>query len=573
MLKKLKYIVAGIVIAGVLASGTTYAQMGGGISTPSFFKKVGNAIVMIKDYSIGSSSDRISKVWTDDLDAVLLTISGVASGDIDMDGNDIVNIGHGFFEDGTDSDPSITFTDDTDTGFYRSANNQFRAIAGGNFSALFSGNIMQVNNILAQTGYHLNLMGNDGDGATAVGIEIGNNQELVTAGGKLVSFQNDDVEKAYVDYLGSFNAGAGTNNLPAYSFVGDPNTGLYSPTGNQIAFSLGGSQKAKLTASGFQVDTILPTISVPMTVRGLDADGATAIGVILNASTVFTTLGAKLVSFQNNEVEKSYIDKDGQLIVGGSSYVKSSGVYGVSSYSGSGGFKNVTASLSTSIQGRIADGAGIPGVTINNSAVLATAGDKILSIQNEGVEKAYVDYLGGGYFGSDTTVSGTLQVADGTVTVPSISFSDDVGTGICSPSNNTMSFSLGGSAFGGLTSSGWFGNAIQPVSSVGTQSFQVNGRWGDSASAVSVVIGNWADTAYTMPGAKILSLENGGVEKAYIDYLGGATFGVGNTSTTTVSIGATSGIACLKMQDTDGAGFTYITSLNGVLTASTDSCE
>jgi hypothetical protein len=47
---------------------------------------------------------------------------------------------------------------------------------------------------------------------------------------------------------------------------------------------------------------------------------------------------------------------------------------------------------------------------------------------------------------------------------------------------------------------------------------------------------------------------------------------VSGSGTSTFSLGDTSQPGCIPMQDTDGAGITYITSLNGVLTASTDSC-
>jgi len=47
---------------------------------------------------------------------------------------------------------------------------------------------------------------------------------------------------------------------------------------------------------------------------------------------------------------------------------------------------------------------------------------------------------------------------------------------------------------------------------------------------------------------------------------------VSGSGTSTFAIGDTSQPGCIPMQDTDGAGITYITVLDGVLTASTDSC-
>ncbi len=48
--------------------------------------------------------------------------------------------------------------------------------------------------------------------------------------------------------------------------------------------------------------------------QGVQVNGASAIGVKLNSSTAYTTVGAKIASFQNNSVEKSAIGKNGQLI-------------------------------------------------------------------------------------------------------------------------------------------------------------------------------------------------------------------------------------------------------------------
>ncbi len=103
--------------------------------------------------------------------------------------------------------------------------------------------------------------------------------------------------------------GDGTEAAPSFAFTSDTNTGMYLNTADQIGWSLDGVQKAKLTASGMQlVGDVLPTTAKPMTIRGLDTNSATAVGVVLNASTALTTAGAKLTSFQNNEIEKAYID-------------------------------------------------------------------------------------------------------------------------------------------------------------------------------------------------------------------------------------------------------------------------
>jgi hypothetical protein len=60
------------------------------------------------------------------------------------------------------------------------------------------------------------------------------------------------------------------------------------------------------------------------------------------------------------------------------------------------------------ISGRTADGSSSGGsVIINALTSLTTAGDKIVSFQNATVEKAYIDYTGGGYFAGNVGIGTT----------------------------------------------------------------------------------------------------------------------------------------------------------------------
>ena len=65
---------------------------------------------------------------------------------------------------------------------------------------------------------------------------------------------------------------------------------------------------------------------------------------------------------------------------------------------------------------------------------------------------------------------------------------------------------------------------------------------------------------------------SGGADSFWTYTYADASFDSGN-AITTVAVGDTSSISCLKLQDTDGAGWTYCTVLNGTMTCSTDSCE
>ena len=56
--------------------------------------------------------------------SILIPVGGTVTGNLDIDGNDILNVGEGYFSDGLVTAPSITWTSDTDSGLYRiGANN------------------------------------------------------------------------------------------------------------------------------------------------------------------------------------------------------------------------------------------------------------------------------------------------------------------------------------------------------------------------------------------------------------------------------------------------------------------
>lgn len=165
-------------------------------------------------------------------------------------------------------------------------------------------------------GNSLGLRGNVTDGATAVAVKIASINTLSTAGAQICGFYSDNVttEVAYVNYLGSFNAGAGTALLPAYSFVGDPNTGMYWVSADLVGFSVGGVMAGKIGATSAYFNTFIANSATTVSLKGQIADGASAVGVVLDNVTALTTAGTKLVSVRNAASEKAYIDLNGGFI-------------------------------------------------------------------------------------------------------------------------------------------------------------------------------------------------------------------------------------------------------------------
>lgn len=64
---------------------------------------------------------------------------------------------------------------------------------------------------------------------------------------------SDFVKLGYASGVGVFTsvvAGSGTAALPSYSFVGDTDTGMFSPAANTLAWSVGGTEGVRLDSSG-----------------------------------------------------------------------------------------------------------------------------------------------------------------------------------------------------------------------------------------------------------------------------------------------------------------------------------
>lgn len=86
------------------------------------------------------------------------------------------------------------------------------------------------------------------------------------------------------------------------------------------SFRVAGVEKAAIKADGtvssggtVEANFINAVTNTSVRVRGAIADGASAVGVILDNAFSFANAAAKLVSIRNGGVEKAYFDKDGRL--------------------------------------------------------------------------------------------------------------------------------------------------------------------------------------------------------------------------------------------------------------------
>jgi hypothetical protein len=161
--------------------------------------------------------------------------------------------------------------------------------------------------------------------------------------------------------------------------------------------------------------------------------------------------------------------------------------------------------ISLYLAGRVADGASAIGIILDNKITLTTSGAKLVSIRNNGVERTYIDYLGNHF------------APDGTQALPSYSFASDTDTGIYSGGANNISFTTGGVVRCSIGTSVIY--MYNPLYSAAGSSFSIYGRQLDNASSIGIILDN--TVTLTQAGAKLLSIRNNTVEKAYIDKNGG----------------------------------------------------
>ena len=83
----------------------------------------------------------------------------------------------------------------------------------------------------------------------------------------LLELQTNGTSRMLVAKGGNVRTSLGAAASPAYSFIGDPNTGIYSPAGDEIAVGLNGVEALRMTAliNDFAAPLIVPhgTLSLP----------------------------------------------------------------------------------------------------------------------------------------------------------------------------------------------------------------------------------------------------------------------------------------------------------------------
>lgn len=266
-------------------------------------------------------------------------------------GNTSTVVPTGFFSNGTVASPSISFSSDTDTGFYRFAANTIGVAAGGVNAALFNTAASAVNSVTftpAATGSAALISTYSGTD-TDVGLNIG------TQGAGVITLLDAVTCNATLGVVGNF--AVNTN-----KFTVDAATGNSLVAGTLAVTSDVSVNTNKFTVAAASGNTVVAgTLGVTgaATFSSTLAAGASTLASasVTGAATVGTTLGVSGVATLASTV-----------ISGAATVGTTLGVTGASTLAG------VTAASVT-----FSTTSGIIGTTTNDSAVAGSVGEQVIS--------------------------------------------------------------------------------------------------------------------------------------------------------------------------------------------------
>lgn len=161
--------------------------------------------------------------------------------------------------------------------------------------------IISTNGILAPSTASATIRGYVANSATAIGIKLGNVNTLTTAGSKIVSFYSDSfaTERAFLTYDGKFVS-------QSLCVGGAACPGAITWTGGAVGIST-------LSAVGAYFSGIIYSSGGnALRLSNAKADSATTTALTVDTVSL-ASAGAKLLSVQNNTVEKASINKDGVI--------------------------------------------------------------------------------------------------------------------------------------------------------------------------------------------------------------------------------------------------------------------
>jgi len=344
---------------------------------------------------------------------------------LDMNGNNILNTSFQF-GDGTSAAPSITFSADTDTGFYRATTNTVGITAGGTATVHVDGQgVTALNTTGSSYGSADNLSAfdvqtpNNGsatwllthhndDSTWRSGIQSlngGNNLRIYTGGGSFLEWSTR-----------LRTSQDGTAASPVYSFINDTDTGMYRFGSNTIGFSAAGVLRATLDNSSLtmQNGNVIRTEAGTVTAPGYSFAGDTNTGFYLGAADSITASAGGVSTFTAN-TSGLFVSNNKSLFLPGTG-----------------------SAASPDLRFNGDDDTGIYSSLVD-TLEFTTGGVRRVKLDSTGLE------LNSGVFKTSSS---------GSASAPSYTFSSDTNTGIYTSAQGNINFSSDGNQSANINASG-----------------------------------------------------------------------------------------------------------------------
>ena len=182
------------------------------------------------------------------------------------------------------------------------------------------------NSVTSATAAPVAISSSVANGASAIAATINSSVALSTAGAKLVSILNNSVEKAYVDKDGGLVVSGVASGADAVTLTQGANIqlGSASTIRAQDAFIVACNKIFKAEEIQAGANTFKGSSGLSNTYySNLGAGGAGSVAHIFRNDGTMATAGAKIGSFRNNNTEKTFVDKDGnvELVDVGASFI------------------------------------------------------------------------------------------------------------------------------------------------------------------------------------------------------------------------------------------------------------
>jgi hypothetical protein len=281
-------------------------------------------------------------------------------------------------------------------------------------------------------------------------------------------------------------------------------------SGKIVSFRSGGVELASIDFAGnlYLAGEVSPGVMGTLVLAG----NSTSAGPAIQMENMTTLVSGDIVQFRNGATTEAHLDYAGNLFLNGTLNASSINVDTINTDT-SGGLLTLAPNVTTT-------GSAIA-LKINNTSTLAS-GDKILSIQNNGTEKASIDYGGnlilGGALGSIEVGGASLSYSAGTSIINAAGFGANLR--LIGSSTVTIDSSILGVSGGAVQ----IGNGLSIAGSISesTASTALTLTGNGAASAPGVILDNV--TAATS-GNSTISFRSGGAELASISFAGNLNIG------------------------------------------------